>query len=206
MTNLPAFPYPWLGLERFLETRPNRRIGLMAYGSLMNAASAARTLVTTKRGGPRSVVIAEGVRRVFNCGMDGSGFRRYGDPVTEKHVAALGLIRTGNPEDKVNGVLQTVSLDDVARFRQREAGYQLTPVQAVDWHTGETLAVPVYVLEITDVCEGIYPHLAYLDVCSSGALSVSRAFLDFFEESTYLGDNQTRLKDWIASGGQAVAW
>lgn len=160
----------------------------------MNPKSASRTLASHKPN--RRAVYGIGIRRVFNYRMPEKAFNYYGSPVSEKHVAALNIITTGNEDDRVNGILQFVELNDIPNFRGREVGYQLTPVEVFDWTTGKRIEEPVYVLELADPDSSILPHLYYLEVCLEGAASISESFKNEFSANTYLADLRTNLDHW----------
>lgn len=196
MKDQPIFKYPWDELEAYLEAEHQKKLTLLAYGSLMNAKSASQTLSSHKPMN-RKAVHASGVRRVFNYKMPEAAYSRYGKPLSEKHIAALNLLTTNDKNDSVNGILQSVDVSDLGRFREREVGYQLSPVNTFDWKTRKRIDCPVYALELTNPETDILPHLYYLEVCSEGALSISQEFQRAFYETTFLADLETNLIDWI---------
>ncbi len=76
----PAYVYPWAGLTG--------GVRLVGYGSLLNAASAARTLAP---GGARRPVLAFGARRLFDCEMSAGALQRYGAGADSRGGAALNV-------------------------------------------------------------------------------------------------------------------
>src|SRR5215813_11067432 len=68
------YVYPWDGLEG--------GIRLVGYGSLLNAASAARTLAPA---GPRRAVLAFGARRLFDSEMSAAALQAANDDAAVAH-------------------------------------------------------------------------------------------------------------------------
>ena len=196
MDNQPIFKYPWNNLEDYLRSTHQRELSLLAFGSLINAKSASKT-ISSDNPMNRTPIYATGVRRVFNYRMPESAYSRYGKPVSEKYVAALNVVTTKNSNDIVNGISQSIGFNNLESFREREVGYQLSPVHAFDWITREHIDLPIYALELTNPETNILPHLNYLEVCLEGALSISQQFQREFCDTTYLADINTKLIDWI---------
>jgi hypothetical protein len=202
--------------------RANRLEGLplVGYGSLLNQASAARTIHPSAR---RQPVTALGARRVFNHRLDNETLRRYGaidkrrDPgsvVDPRAIAALNVIATGQPEDTLNGVLFEVPAADIPGLCGREEGYDLAPVVCVDFGLPAGGRFPAYILTCPDeprggfrrTDNGLTPHWPYLEVCLEGARAVSREFYEVFLATTFLADGRTSLAEWapeLASRRQA---
>jgi hypothetical protein len=199
----PAYPYPWDGLEADLR-RQGRPLLLVAYGSLMNAPSAAQTL---RPSAARRPVVAFGVRRVFNYCMAEASLARYGSCDTQER-AALNVYRSAAPADMVNGVGLEVPAEEVRALRQRELGYDLYPVACLWWDAQESPPLLAHILGTPDqprqgpryTRDDLRPHPAYYRLCRAGAASFSAAFLDFYLDSTYLADRSTNLRAWERAG------
>jgi len=204
-----GFPYPWAGLENYLATSPaGPNLPLVGYGSLLSPVSASRTLkhpVSRQR----VSVVAFGVRRVFNYGMPESPIGNYGPPAAPLARAALNAYITGNLADVLNGVLVPVDLSDVAGLREREDRYDLSPVWCLRWDRPDEPALPGYVLCSPDeppqgvrhTDNRLLPHDTYYQLCRTAAAGVSKEFLRFFLETTFLADRETPVGLWEASRG-----
>lgn len=198
----PTHMYPWPDLESFLETWGLSSLALIGYGSLLNRRSARLTI--SDPDALRRAVVAFGVRRVFDYVLDDESLRRYGLAADPRAIAALNVLATRRAEDTVNGVLCLVSLADIHPLRLRELGYDLTPVQCVEFDDRTGARFSAYILTCPDdPPDGvrrrnakITPHPAYLKVCLKGAREISREFLDEFLSSTFLADGRTRLVEW----------
>jgi hypothetical protein len=197
---VPSFDYPWPGLETHLATHHGGRLPLFAYGSLLNAASAVRTMPGWRRDECRPAN-ALGVVRVFNYPLTIDAIERYGPGPTPQHVAALGVRVTGLPNDHVNGLVYSLAAEDLEGFRLRETGYRLTEVTVEPWGdtSGDDFPRMAMVLEYLDADDAsLLPHPAYLDVCREGAASFGDDFRDDFDRTTLLADGR-RLSEYLLS-------
>lgn len=184
--------YPWSTLE-------TSTISCIGYGSLVNSASAARTLGP----GIHPPVIAFGVRRLFNYEIDERA-SRYGPPSEPAARAALNVVVTGRSTDMVNGVQFDVTPDGVPALRERERGYDLVPVACLPWDRRDAAAFVAYVLRCPEearagkvrVNPNIEPHYAYYRLCREGAASHGDDFLRFWLATTYLADGTTPVTEW----------
>ena len=102
-----------------------------------------------------------------------------------------------------NGRIMEVPFSDLDKLRKREYGYNLRPVAYVSWGNQSEVGLAYilcaedeFVNEIKVVDSTLLPYPPYLEVCRAGALSVSKDFLEVFEETTFLGDGETQLKNW----------
>lgn len=195
---MPHFDYPWTGLEAHLAAQHAGRLPLFAYGSLLNAASAVRTMPGW-RGDECRPANALGVVRVFNYPLTLDSIERYGAGPTPQHVAALGARVTGLLTDRVNGLVYSLGADDLEGFRLRETGYRLTEVRVEPWGDASSRDFPrtAMVLEyLGDDDASLLPHPGYLDVCREGAASFGEAFRDDFDRTTFLTDGR-RLSEYL---------
>ena len=192
----PSYTYPWPELEQ--EDRAS--FPCVGYGSLVNAASARRTLGGSLKG----LVIAFGVRRLFNLPMSADALKRYSSPATPTANAALNVLPTHRFEDVVNGALFDVMREDIPAFREREIGYDLVPVACVDWSRRTGAPFVAYVLAhpgpanagAERTVSAIAPHAGYYQLCREGAASMGEEFLEFWSESTFLADGTTSIDEW----------
>lgn len=195
---MPHFDYPWPGLEAHLAAHHGGRLPLFAYGSLLNAASAVRTMPGW-RGDECRPANALGVVRVFNYPLSLDAIERYGAGPTPQHVAALGMRVTGQPTDRVNGLVYSLGADDLEGFRLRETGYRLTEVAVTPWGDGAADDIPAkaFVLEYLGPDDPqLLPHPDYLAVCRDGAVSFGEGFRDEFDRTTFLADGR-RLSEYL---------
>lgn len=195
---MPHFEYPWPDLEAHLIAHHAGRLPLFAYGSLLNAASAVRTMPGWRRDECRPAN-ALGVVRVFNYPLTADAIARYGRGPTPQHVAALGARVTGRPSDRVNGLVYSLGADDLEGFRLRETGYRLTEVPVAPWGDASSDGFPrsALVLEHPGADDvSLLPHPAYLNVCREGAASFGDDFRDDFDRTTLLADGR-RLSEYL---------
>jgi len=194
------FPYPWEGLEEAIPTMPGGHIPMVGYGSLLNPESAARTIVSEST--QRHPCLAFGCRRIYNYRMsDRALVERYDSSPDSPYRAALNVRLTDTLDDYINGILITLDASDVAALTKREYGYDLCPVAALDWDNRENGDPYIaYVLVAPDEASikkyqkadpTILPQPGYVEICKSGAASISPEFLKVFNASTYLADGET---------------
>jgi hypothetical protein len=199
-------PYPWESLEQDLERRSLSTISVVAYGSLLNAASAAQTFRDSSPASPRRPVIAFGVRRIFNYEMPPGG-GRYGPPTSPRANAALNIRTTADINDAVNGILVETTLEDIPALRAREVGYDLVPVACLGWNQTKEPPSLAYILSSPNepragrkrTNDTLKPHREYYRVCRRGAAEVGKEFLNFWLSTTYLADGVTPVGQWEAS-------
>ncbi|QDV74864.1 gamma-glutamylcyclotransferase family protein [Botrimarina mediterranea] len=194
-----SFDYPWAGLEDHLAAHHNGRLPLFAYGSLLNAASAVRTMPGW-RGEECRPANAVGLVRVFNYPLTPDAIERYGPGPTPQHVAALGVRATGLPTDRVNGLVYSLAAEDLKGFRQRETGYRLAEVSITPWGEGasDNSSSKAFALEYLGPDDPqLLPHPEYLVVCRKGAASFGESFRDDFDRTTFLADGR-RLIDYLS--------
>lgn len=116
--------YPY---QKFIkDVRQNEtKIDILAYGSLMDADSAARTLSPTALSTARPAV-AYGLKRLFNHDLPICAVPHWGPPSHADARAFLNVEQAPSAEC-VNGVVYTVGADDLQRLSVRELGYDLLP-------------------------------------------------------------------------------
>ena len=193
-----SYEYPWNGLEDELQAQNASSLRLFGYGSLVNQESALRTFRgTTGRFVP---AIVFGVIRLFNFEMPDVVRQRYQNVrADDPQRGLLNVQVTGFLSDVANGVLIDVGLDEIQALRAREVGYDLRPVVCIDWNDETRMPQPAFVLSspnrlwkgrpLTD--PSLRPYPPYLQQCRTGAESFSRAFLEFWHDTTFLADGET---------------
>ncbi len=195
LSSRPSIVYPWAGLEARLATE-RRPLGLVGYGSLMNAASAARTL---RPGAERRPVVAFGARRLFNYAMPDEALARLGGRRGGRARAALNVYPTGDPLDAVNGVYLEVPAEDVPALRARERGYDLRAVACLSWDARGGGPFVGHVLCAPDAPRSgerhtddtLEPQPEYARLCRDGDASFGEAFESFYLATTFLADRRT---------------
>lgn len=196
---MPSFDYPWPGLEEHLAQNHEGCLPVFVYGSLLNAESARRSMPGW-RGEDCVPASAFGVVRIFDYPLTPDAIERYGPGPSPRHTAALGVRVTGDPNDRVSGLVYSLAPDDLAGFRQRETGYRLVEVATAPW--SESPVDPdgvAFVLEYDGPSDrDLLPHPAYLDVCREGAASYGEAFRDDFDRTTRLADGRM-LSEYLQS-------
>jgi hypothetical protein len=190
--------YPWTDLEQHLG---DNSLYLIGYGSLMNRASAFRTLGDYEELNPISGV-AFGGYRVYEYFMSDAVVNRYGIKIDPNERAALNVRKTSSLASYFNGVLLTISRDSVEPLREREKNYDLFAMPFLPWGTDEFFEGTAYCLvanqnSVGTIRSHLMPHPGYHEVCLSGAKSQtdSTAFHDMFLSTTSLWDG-TKLSDW----------
>jgi hypothetical protein len=192
----PTYVYPWAGLEERLREEGKTSVSIVAYGSLVNASSAARTL---RDSAPelRRRVIAFGVRRVFNYLMPSSA-GSYGTPRIPQAIGALNVKITADVHDALNGLVIRTGIRDIAALRERELGYDLVPVACLWWEDLMKAPFFAYILRAGNeyTSDKIEPHREYYDLCRTGASQWGDEFLEFWLSTTYLADGMTPVAAW----------
>ncbi|MDQ8179277.1 hypothetical protein [Pelagicoccus sp. SDUM812005] len=202
----PAYPYPWDTLESALKSEGQSYFWLVGYGSLLSLGSAARTIDTSDRAA-REPAIVFGARRQYSYRFPAAflqkRYQKTGD------FAALDSKATYRPEDRYNGILTRVFIEDIPAFREREFAYGLQPVPAFRWNSPNAPYRIAYTLDCpANASSPSHPFTAaspplpeYHKICRDGAEDVSKDFLRYFLDTTYLGDGETPISKWEESSG-----
>lgn len=203
-SDLQPILYPWANLEARLGAGPDQALVLVGYGSLLNPASAARTIRDTPSAG-HPPVLAVGARRIFNYRIPNESLARFGVTEESQERAALNLDYTRDSSDCFNGRLIRISISDIAALRAREIGYDLVPVAVLEW--GEWTQEPQVAYALTArnekigdqiiIDNGLLPNRDYTALCSLGAEMVSPGFLQCFWDTTFLADRKTTLGHYM---------
>lgn len=207
----PPHRFPWCDLEREVVARGEPGLTVVGYGSLMNRASAHRTLAAADA--EYMPVIAFRVRRVFDYLMPPSVLARYPTPANPTALAALNAYSDADDASVITGVTCRVPLAALPAFREREVGYDLVPVAVIPYLDLEGEPRPAYFLSCppepfdgtrrTD--PSLAPHPGYAELCWEGARGVSDEFAALFLATCYLGDRTTRFDSPQARpGGDAL--
>lgn len=198
-----GFVYPWAGLEDLVVHWPNDGLPLIGYGSLMNPASAARTIKDVPSV-DHPPVLAAGARRIFHYAMSAGYMTVYGRPHEPREVAALNMMHTGSADDVFNGRLLYVSGSDIPALREREGGYDLKPVVCLPWGDWTGAVVRGFILTVSTagadgrslIDNTALPFPPYARVVRAGAGAVSEDFLRLYLRTTFLGDGKTDIATW----------
>lgn len=196
----PSFAYPWIELEHHLGSQREDSIYLVGYGSLLNPASASRSIRDTPAEG-HAPVVTMGARRIFNYQIPQSVFERYQEFPSSNDRAALNAEPMSSA--LMNGRLIEMQIDDLPALRVREKAYDLQPVSCIYWHDRASRPFLAYALCCPyETFEGeryvdnsLVPFKPYYELCCEGARMVSAEFLNFFLETTFLADRVTTLRD-----------
>jgi len=197
----PAFPYPWNDLERQMDDQGDSYFPLIGYGSLINQASAAKT-INVGGDAARKAVIGFGAKRIFNYRMPADLLmERYGMTPENHDIAGLNCETTYNVEDQINGVLTSVRRDTLDALRQRERHYALRPIAYLPWNSPQSTPAIAYIFECLPTegvadhpyASDIAPQPTYTQLCRDGSKAISDDFLAFFDQTTYLADKITPI-------------
>lgn len=200
-----SFQYPNRDYEKISDQFVEGKIPLFAYGSLMNRASAARSLNTTAIESMQPA-IAFGLKRVFNYkGAEKTHWSKQADPVER---AMLNITPTGTYESIINGTIVEINASDLGNLVKREEGYDLVPLLIADWDSAinenGNIEVKIgYTFMASDELRlgtkytdsQFYPNRGYLRAVREGASAFGPTFLDFWNATTYLGDKTTPLSE-----------
>jgi hypothetical protein len=179
--------------------KQQQRSYFIAQGTLINKHSIGQTIGRAILLGP---VVAFGVRRIFNFALEDENYKEHGGRYTRSanpsHRATLNILRTGNAEDKVNGVLFSADAGDIDSLAEREYGYDLLPV-AYEQSGARSVAYMFIARQDSEtighrVLDDILPNESSLSICLTGAATYGAAFQKMWIESCLLA-NKTPLID-----------
>lgn len=206
LSTYPSIEYPSGDAQQILKKYPNGKVLLFGYGSLINAASAARS-VSQEAVQSMQPAVAFGFKRIFN--YKAKNVSRWGSDLPENERAMLNIQPTTTYNHMINGVVMEISPGDLAQLIQRETGYDLVPMLIADWNeaTSENPSVNIriaYTFLVPDeLRNGIdytqtkyYPVRGYLNAAREGAAAFGPEFLDYWNATTYLGDGTTSVTQW----------
>jgi hypothetical protein len=185
-------------------SQAQRHLPIFVYGSLLNVASAKRTLSQDSLS-TRQACLAYGVRRIFDADVPILPCCHWGTPFHGEARGMLNLQEVSCASFTVNGVLLQVALGDLIPLFQREEGYELRPVVISSWQKGE--AEPsIYRIAYTFVRpqgsrwtrKEILPRPGYYEVSRDGAADYGPDFLEHWLDSTFLADGITPVSNWEA--------
>ncbi len=148
---------------------------IIGYGSLLNKASAERTVVCCAE--PRPIRVY-GWRRVFNIICD-----------EDKDLKTMDKAVLNVVPDKdafFNGVLLEIDEDDLERLKMRECEYTIVTVDVCCFRTNEKLGKAILFVGKPDrLTYFIHPDPDYYQLCREGAASFGEDFLKEWDETTF---------------------
>jgi len=180
--------YPWAELDDHQDD-----VTFVGFGSLINVASAKRTLQSSFPH-PSKPCLVFGAKRLYNRVMSERGYRKYGQERPRTPQAVLNVIATGSASDYFNGVLLTLKRADLEAFRTREEGYDLISVTAVPFDEPDAAPRQVYCLASRNLffkgrrvlSSKLEPQSGYHALCEDGCAEISSQFLDVFRHTTWV--------------------
>lgn len=206
LATFPCLQYPNRGYEKIPEKYADQKVLLFGYGSLMNKASAARS-VKPEAVNSMAPVVAFGVKRIFN--YKASKLEQWGRNLNPLERAMLNLIPTTTYNSIVNGVVMKIDQEDFTRLVQREVGYDLMPILIADWdsviaenpkveiNVAYTFIVPDEIRNGIDYTQTkYYPVRGYLHASEAGASAFGKTFLKLFDYTSFLANGTTRIYQW----------
>ncbi|PTX59457.1 putative ATPase [Kordia periserrulae] len=199
------YEYPWFLIEDSLKERNIKSIKLFGYGSLINKASASKT-INTKSVNEYTLASGLGFKRLLNYNMPDEVRKRslYNNPIGELYNGLFNVEYTGSVNDLLNGVMIDVTVDEFENLRKREIGYDLLPIVCIPHDKETDEYVLAYTLSCSDRKWGernllnkkLLPHKTYVDLCKEGAKKISKEFYEEFLRTSYLADGKTTLQDY----------
>jgi hypothetical protein len=192
--------YYWPHWPVFLKEQGSTEF--IVYGTLINKMSASRTLNQSE---DRSSVHAFGVRRVFNFVLEEQNYVENGGLYRrsdfENHKATLNVQETGEKQDIVNGVLMKVTEEGFDALAEREAGYDIIPVDYALIDEPEKISnAYMFIARDTSaeigyrVKDDVLPNESALETCLAGASDFGKSFVDTWVQHCHLADG-SRLLD-----------
>lgn len=212
LSKYPHFKYPVKDPQLITPLFPNDKVVIFGYGSLINKASAARTL-SPEVMSTYKPALAFGLKRVFNYRAGNTS--NWGDPQRPTDLAMLNVSKTDKMENMVNGVTFEVPLSDLDRLIEREIGYDLIPIPVIAWDdkSDNPHFFVAYTFSASSeqrdgksyVSPCINPVPGYAMASRDGAATNGKEFLDFWVKTTYLADKKTSFTDWEDQPGLDVS-
>lgn len=206
VSTYPSTIYPNTDYQGILKKYPKGKVLIFGYGSLMNRESALRSVSAAAVETMRPVV-AFGFKRLFNYKV--SNVSRWGSNLPENERAMLNIHPTTTYEHIINGVVMELTPEDLIKLIGRESGYDLVPIFVADWQAmisaNPKIKIEIaYTFIVPDELRGgidytqtkYYPVRGYLQASREGALVFGEPFLQFWNETTYLGDGITPIGQW----------
>lgn len=197
--HLKVLEYPYFHLIDDLKREGKASILIFSYGSLIDEKSAARTL-SAESMKTRRAAIAYGLKRVFDRDVPISDSSRWCVPFDSEARGMLNVFPTGDPEDKINGVLIDVVLSDVPQVIEREEGYDLRPVLVRDWNSPEAEYKIAYTFHAPQgngyTSTAILPRPGYYELTRDAAAQYGYEFLIFWFQTTYFSDGIKPIWIW----------
>ncbi|MFA6916048.1 MAG: gamma-glutamylcyclotransferase family protein [Parachlamydiales bacterium] len=206
MAKYPVLKYPNSDFHSLKELYPKDKILIFGYGSLINSQSASRSVSAEALESMRPVVTF-GMKRIFNYKARQTA--HWGADQNEKEKAMLNITPTPTINSMINGVVMEVTAEDLAKLVDREKGYDLVPLIVISWedfvsgNPEPKTEIAYSFIAPTELRQNIlytstsfYPVRGYLHAVREGAQTLSDEFLDFLNETTYMADGTTLVKDW----------
>lgn len=195
--------YPYPTIIDSLRAEGKESIVIFSYGSLMDVASASKTLSQAALA-TRMPAIGYKIKRIFDRDVPIREGSKWCQPAHPHARAMLNVLPTASHEDFVNGVLIHIPLDEIPNVLFREEGYDLLPIVVQEWDIEEETVMPHYRVAYTFHAPqtGFYtnsqimPRPKYYELTRDAALQYGLAFYDIWLETTYLADGITSVMEW----------
>ncbi len=208
LRKMPVFEYPIRNPSDVVQLFEGDTVPIFSYGSLLNRASAARTL-SEKAMATHKPAIVFSAHRIFDRHVPTT--KRWGPMERPNDTAMLNLYITGDYCNIVNGVVIHVGIDDLQGLLDREEGYDLIPVIGTNWTSvvDDKEVQPemfiAYAFKASDEPrEGVYYTSAYINpvpgyaiASQNGAIQYGEVFEKLWIASTYLADKTTSYQEWL---------
>ncbi len=196
-----SYPYPQI-IEA-LQKEGKDSITIFSYGSLMDVASASRTLSSACLA-TRRPAIGYKIRRIFDRDVPLKPGSKWCQPAHDKARGMLNVLPTSSTDDFVNGVLIDVPLEDIPSVLFREEGYDLMPIIVQEWDVEqETVKGPYHIVYTFYAPQKgpytspeILPRPKYYELTRDAALQYGPLFYELWLTTTYLADGKTSIMEW----------
>lgn len=206
LVTFPFYQYPNEGHRELSNRFPDGKVLIYGYGSLMNKASAARSM-KAEAVNSMQPAIAFGVKRIFNYKV--SDPSRWGIDQHRKERAMLNLATTTNIASIANGVILEVDVEDLSSLVSREIGYDLIPILVATWEdvVSQNPEVKIRVAytfvavnelrnNMSYTSTEFYPVLGYLHAVQEASQPYGAEFAAFWNATTYLANGTTKIDEW----------
>ena len=164
---------------------------VIVYGSLMNKEQF--------QGKKFRLVTVKGWKRIFNKVVSRAVWKPY---TNGNVIGTLNII----PESKAsfNAIAFYVTNEEFASLIEREEDYRNVTAEMFDFKTGSPLDTgTLFVANENNksgeniIRDDILPIPKYLTVCREGAYSWQPGFGEVFDETTFIADGKTTVKEFL---------
>ncbi len=192
---MPFYSYPYDNLHLQLKEKGIETIDIFSYGSLMDRQSASKTM-SEKTLQTMRPAVAFGVKRLFNRDVPIKPNSKWGQPNNPQARGMLNVVPS-DAKDVVNGVVFTVSVDEIPDLLYREEGYNLIPVVVQNWkESGHNYYAYTFSAQAPYTNDTIDPRPMYYELSRDASGRYDPAFYSLWFQTTFQSDGKTPIGEW----------